>query len=318
MERSRFRDVLVQRVRAQATLIGAFTTHRTLTGGARERAIVQVLREMLPRRFEALTGVVAAFGPEGELVTTDRQVDLMVADTWLYPTLFRDGETAVVFAEAVRAIVEIKTSTVGTWAWVDALAQSAALGQAVDPGSQIPRAVFCYEAGGSDELAAALRVLNWARARADAPGGVAFRPLVRRGRERARRRGRERVLQPALLRPALLPRLIVGGSGLLGARIAPGPTGGWRFQVAGPPAVPLQGRGREIEPQVARLLEFLLTAAKDAAPSAGSNRVHQQLRGVIDGGADLPAGAIIDLKEGTPDTLDPTVEAAGTDDEELA
>lgn len=138
MERSRFRDVLVQRVRAQATLIAAFTTHRTLTGSARERAIVQVLREMLPRRFEALTGTVAAFAPDGRLVTTDRQIDLMVVDTWLYPTLFREGDTAVVFAEAVRAVVEIKTSTVGTWAWVDVLTQSAALGEAVDPGSQVP------------------------------------------------------------------------------------------------------------------------------------------------------------------------------------
>ncbi len=318
MERSRFRDVLVQRIRAQATLIGAFTTHRTLTGSARERAIVQVLREMLPRRFEALTGAIAAFGPDGELQTTDRQIDLMVVDTWLYPTLFRDGETAVVFAEAVRAIVEIKTSTVGTWAWVEVLAQSAALGNAVDTRSQIPRAMFGYETGGHDELAAALRILNWARAQPATKGNIAFRPLVKRGREKARRHGKERVLRPSLLRPALLPGLIVGGSGVLGIRLKPGGTEDWRFQVAGPAAAARPERGREIEQQVARLLEFLLTAAKDSAPSASSHRVHQQLRGVIDGGADLPAGAIIDMKEGTPDVLDPTAEAAEAVDEELA
>lgn len=89
--------------------------------------------------------------------------------------------------------------------------------------------------------------------------------------------------------------------------------------MAGPPAVPRPERGREIEPQVARLLEFLLTATKDSAPSASSSQVHQQLRGVIEGGADLHEGAIIDLKEGTSDRLDPTVEAATeAEDEELA
>ena len=316
MDRSRFRDVLVQRIRAQATLIGAFTTHRTLTGGARERAIVQVLREMLPRRFEALTGTIAAFGTDGQLVTTDRQIDLMVVDTWLYPTLFRDGETAVVFAEAVRAIVEIKTTTVGTWAWVDVLAQSAMLGDAVDPESQIPRVVFAYETGGQEELAAALRILNWCRTRPTAEGSLAFRPLVKRGRERALRPGKERVLRPSLLGPARLPKLIVGGSGVFGVKLPTGSAEGWEFRVAGPIGVSRAVRGREIEPQVARLLEFMLGAAGDSA-SLSAHRVHQQLRGVIDGGAEPFAGAIIDLKEGTPDVLDPTTEAQA-EDEELA
>ncbi|MDB4928281.1 MAG: hypothetical protein JWM10_765 [Myxococcaceae bacterium] len=318
MERSRFRDVLVQRVRAQATLIGAFTTHRTLTGSARERAIVQVLREMLPRRFEALTGTIAAFGPDGQLLNSDRQIDLMVVDTWLYPTLFRDGETAVVFADAVRAVVEIKTSTVGTWAWVDALTQSAALGDAVDPESQIPRAVFAYETGGYEELAAALRILNWSRTQQTAAGDLAFKPLVKRGRAKARAQGRPRVLRPSLLRPVLLPRLIVGGSGVLGVRLKTGDAEDWRFQVTGPGAVTREVRGRDIELQVARLLEFLLSAARDSAPSSGTHRVHQQLRGVIDGGADLPAGAMIDMNEGTPDVLDPTTEATRAGTEELA
>ncbi len=317
MDRSRFRDVLVQRVRAQATLIGAFTTHRTLTGGARERAIVQVLREMLPRRFEALTGAVAAFGPDGQLVTTDRQIDLMVVDTWLYPTLFRDGETAVVFADAVRALVEIKTTTVGTWAWVDVLAQSAALGDAVDPESQIPRVVFAYETGGQEELVAALRILNWSRTRPAAAGSLAFRPLVKRGRERALRPGKERVLRPALLGPARLPRLVVGGSGVFGTKLTTGDAEGWRFRVAGPAGVSRAARGREIEAQVARLLEFLLGATGDSA-SPSAHRVHQQLRGVIGGGADPLPGAIIDMKESTLDVLDPTAEAAQEDDEELA
>ena len=316
MERSRFRDVLVQRIRAQATLIGAFTTHRTLTGNARERAIVAVLREMLPRRFEALTGTIAAFGPDGQLQTADRQIDLMVVDTWLYPTLFRDGDTAVVFAEAVRAIVEIKTTAVGMRAWFDALVQSAALCDAVDPSSVIPRVVFGYETGGREELAAALRVVNWARRQPAEEGIVAFTPRVRRGRRKESTAGEPRKVRSALLRPAFLPELLIGGSGVLGTRLLSEGTGDWQFHLTGPPVAASRNRGAQIEGQVARLLGFLLTAAKDVAPSPTGDRVHQQLRGVIEGGADLPAEAILDMKEGTTDTLDPTIEAV--EDEEQA
>ena len=56
-----FLDFLVQRVRSRADLVGSFTTHKTLTGIGRERSLLDLLREMLPRRFEALTGVIARF-----------------------------------------------------------------------------------------------------------------------------------------------------------------------------------------------------------------------------------------------------------------
>lgn len=224
----------------------------------------------------------------------------------------------MVFADAVRAVVEIKTSTVGTWAWVDALTQSAALGDAVDPGGQIPRAVFAYETGGYEDLAAALRILNWSRTRPIEEGDLPFRPLVKRGCEKGLRPGRERVLRPSLLGPARLPRLVVGGSGVVGVTMKAGSGEDWSFRVAGPANVPRSGRGREIEPQVARLLEFLLGAVRDTAPPSGTSRVHQLLRGVIGGGVDPLAGAIIDLTEGTPDVLDPTAETAEVEDEELA
>lgn len=319
MEKSRFRDVLVQRIRAQADLIGAFTTHRTLTGSARERAIVHVLREMLPRRFEALTGAIAAFTSDGRLQTTDRQIDLMVVDTWLYPTLFRDGDTAVVFAEAVRAIVEIKSSTVGPWAWVETLAQSAALCDAVDPSSLVPRAIFAYESGGREDLAVALRILNWVRTKpVDAEGVVSFAPRVKRGRRKESTMGTLRKMRPATLRPPLLPAIVLGGSGLLGLRLPEPRAGDPRFGLAGPATAFRDTRGGQIEVQVARLLEFLLTAAKDMASSTEGDRVHPQLRTVIGSGADLPFEVILSMKDDSPDVFDPTTEVSTEAEEEQA
>ncbi len=317
MEKARFRDMLVQRLRAQANLIGAFTTHKTLTGSARERAIIHVLREMLPRCFEPLTGSIAAFDRGGQIQTTDRQIDLMIVDTWRYPTLFRDGDTAIVFAEAVRAIVEIKTKAVGRWAWFDTLLQSATLGNAVDARGTVPRVVFAYEADGADALADSLRILNWARGlRVDAEGWAEFTPLVRKGRSEKSTPGNPRRLLRGVLRPGLLPALVLGGSGVVARQRLAAETLAPQFELSGPGMVEHANRGGSLEAQFARLLEFLLGAAKDAAAAEPGDVVLQQLRRVIGGDEDLPPTVNIDMKEGTADVLDPTVNAAETEGEE--
>ncbi len=308
MEKARFREMLVQRVRAQANLIGAFTTHNTLTGTARERAIVHVLREMLPRCFEALTGSIAAFDHDGQVQTTDRQIDLMIVDTWRYPTLFRDGDTAVVFAEAVRAIVEIKTRAVGRWAWFETLVQSATLGSAVDLRSSVPRVVFAYEAGGVDELADSLRILNWARGLPfDEDDTAVFAPRVRIGRSQESTPGRPRRLRRDVLRPALLPVVMLGGSGVVARQRVASGTGAVRFELAGPAAVEHVARSASLDVQVARLLEFLLSVATDAAVLEPGDLVLRQLRRVIGSGEELPPTAVLDMSAGSADMLDPTV-----------
>ncbi|HWU89499.1 MAG TPA: DUF6602 domain-containing protein [Kofleriaceae bacterium] len=99
-----FAELLVQRLKAQASLLQSLTGHPTLVGNGRESAFRQLLHDLVPRRYEVLEGTIAGDGG----TRTRRQVDCMIVDTFDFPTLFRSGSLAVVLRHAVRAIVELK------------------------------------------------------------------------------------------------------------------------------------------------------------------------------------------------------------------
>ncbi|HEU4412874.1 MAG TPA: DUF6602 domain-containing protein [Polyangiaceae bacterium] len=101
-------DALRQRLVAQAGLFAALSSHKTVTGAGRERALADLLREVLPRRVEILSGVVARMDG-GKPAKSARQVDLLIADTHDFPLLARSGDLAVVLPDSVRAMVEVKT-----------------------------------------------------------------------------------------------------------------------------------------------------------------------------------------------------------------
>lgn len=103
-----FAELLVQRLKAQASLLRSLTGHPTLVGTGRESAFRQLLHELVPRRYEILEGTIA--GDAG--ARARRQVDCMIVDTFEFPTLFRVGNLAVVLRQAVRAIIELKGAIV--------------------------------------------------------------------------------------------------------------------------------------------------------------------------------------------------------------
>jgi len=103
-----FAELLVQRLKAQASLLRSLTGHPTLVGTGRENAFRQLLHELVPQRYEILEGTIA--GDSG--ARARRQVDCMIVDTFEFPTLFRSGNLAVVLRQAVRAIIELKGTIV--------------------------------------------------------------------------------------------------------------------------------------------------------------------------------------------------------------
>ena len=107
-ERS-FMRVLREQVVAQANLLEALTAHPTLVGTGRERAVIDMLRGQLPRRYEVLSGTVLGQDDEGSWQKENRQLDVMVVDTFDYPTLLRNGDIAVVLPQAVRVVIEVKS-----------------------------------------------------------------------------------------------------------------------------------------------------------------------------------------------------------------
>lgn len=106
---SRFGGLLRERTIAQADLLGAVTAHPTLLGMGRERALSDLLRELVPRRYEVLTGTVLPQDPSGNPSPEDRQIDVMIVDTLDYPTVLRAGDIAIALPQAVRVIVEVKS-----------------------------------------------------------------------------------------------------------------------------------------------------------------------------------------------------------------
>lgn len=108
-DESSFLQLLRNQVVAQANLIEALTAHPTLVGAGRERAVMDMLRGQLPRRYEVLSGTILGQGDEGSWQKESRQLDVMVVDTFDYPTLLRNGDIAVVLPQAVRVVIEVKS-----------------------------------------------------------------------------------------------------------------------------------------------------------------------------------------------------------------
>ncbi len=102
--------LLAARFRAQAQMVAALTDHPVLVGTGRESAVGALLQELLPRRFEVLTGIIAQLDEAGRPRRATDQADIIIADTLDFPVLLRTGSTAVVVPDSVRAIIEVKSS----------------------------------------------------------------------------------------------------------------------------------------------------------------------------------------------------------------
>lgn len=137
-------DALRQRLVAQAAVFAALSSHKTITGAGRERALVDLLREVLPRRVEILSGVVARMNDGGMPAKSARQVDLLIADTHDFPVLARSGELAVGLPDSVRAMVEVKTRVSGNEELAEAIEQLAESRSECTTGHTWYSALFSY------------------------------------------------------------------------------------------------------------------------------------------------------------------------------
>jgi hypothetical protein len=138
-----FFEALRRRLVAQAEIFAALSSHTTITGSGRERALADLLREVLPRRLEVLSGVVARMDG-GAPAKSTRQVDLIIADTHDFPVLARSGDLAVVLPGSVRAMVEIKTRVSGDSEMKEAITQLAESRAECTTGQTWYSALFSY------------------------------------------------------------------------------------------------------------------------------------------------------------------------------
>lgn len=138
--------LLRRRMQAQADMFAAVTSHPTLIGSGREEALAELLRQLLPRRLELLSGTIAIFNAEGSPERSTHQIDLIVADTLDYPTLLRVGGIAVVLPPAVRALIEVKSDLGSCADFVRAVAQSCRIKQLLGAGEPVFTTLYSFAA----------------------------------------------------------------------------------------------------------------------------------------------------------------------------
>lgn len=86
---------------ALSSRIRLIISHSGTVGTYRENLLQNVLRKHLPERYHVATGFI--YG-------CPRQIDILIYDRLEYAPLFREGELVVVPPNAVRAVIEVKTT----------------------------------------------------------------------------------------------------------------------------------------------------------------------------------------------------------------
>lgn len=92
-----FSDELIVKSRRIDLLI----RHTGTVGSYREELLRNLLRQLVPKRYEVNTGFISG---------CPRQLDVIIWDSAEFPPLFRDGAVVVVPRAAVRAVIEVKTT----------------------------------------------------------------------------------------------------------------------------------------------------------------------------------------------------------------
>lgn len=87
-------DALSHRVRL-------IISHGSTVGGYREQLLITMLRKHLPERYHVASGFI--YG-------CNRQFDVLIYDRIEYAPLFREGDLVVAPPNAVRAVIEVKTT----------------------------------------------------------------------------------------------------------------------------------------------------------------------------------------------------------------
>lgn len=132
----------------QAEQIGRLIGHRPTVGGQREELLRALIERHVPQRFHVATGFI-----EG----SPRQIDILIYDQIDYAPLYRAGNLVVVPIEAVRALIEVKSSLTSD-ELIDALQH---LDEAIGhrhSGPPIFRGIFGYQGAKVATLISAIEI----------------------------------------------------------------------------------------------------------------------------------------------------------------
>lgn len=132
---------------SQSEQLGRLIGHGPTVGAAREELLRALLERHVPKRYHVATGFVDGFKP---------QFDILVYDQLEFAPLLRAGNLVVVPPEAVRAILEVK-STLNATTLKEALDHLDVVTFMSGGGPPIFRGVFAYDGFGPKPIAKGIR-----------------------------------------------------------------------------------------------------------------------------------------------------------------
>ncbi len=132
---------------SQSEQLGRLIGHGSTVGTEREELFRALLERHVPRRYHVATGFVDGLDP---------QFDVLIYDQVDYAPLLRAGNLVVVPPEAVRAVIEIK-STLNSTSLPDALDHLSSAFCISGEGPPIFRGIFAYSGIGARPIAKAIR-----------------------------------------------------------------------------------------------------------------------------------------------------------------
>lgn len=102
---SSYNNELKSKVQRLDDLIGR--DHWLSVGDYKESMLRDLLKNVIPKKFEVSTGFVVAATKEGKPIKS-KQIDILIWDSTNYAPIFRDKDFVIVPPEACKAIIEVK------------------------------------------------------------------------------------------------------------------------------------------------------------------------------------------------------------------
>jgi hypothetical protein len=130
----------------QSDQIGRLIHHNLTAGSFREDMLRSLLKRHVPNRFHVATGFIDGYEP---------QIDILIYDSVEYAPLFRMDDLVVVPADAVRAVIEVKTNLTRE-ELTDALQHLTDARPSDVSGPPVFTGVFAYEGATVDTLLSAI------------------------------------------------------------------------------------------------------------------------------------------------------------------
>ena len=91
-------------LRAEIDLLNQIIPHSSTKGTRNEEALKSIIENFLPKKYSVGSGIIIdSFG------NASKQVDLVIYDSTIYPSLFSQTSTSIYPVETVLATIEVKT-----------------------------------------------------------------------------------------------------------------------------------------------------------------------------------------------------------------